>query len=306
MAIHDLQAVLHEVREAVGPLIGSGSVADYIPRLGAVNPDQFGIAVMTTDGELCSAGDGDVEFSIQSISKVFSLALVMAADGDGIWQRIDREPSGAAFNSLAQLEYKRGIPRNPFMNAGALVVADHLLSLTEPEDSPVLEFVRAESGNPSIAIDALTVASELSHADLNSSIAHMLRSFGNLRNEVPNVLERYVEQCSIAMSCEDLAAAGLFLARRGVRADGSRLLTENQAKRVNAVMLTSGFYDAAGDIAYRVGLPGKSGVGGGILAIVPDVCAICVWAPGLDASGNSLVGMAALDELTSRTGWSIF
>lgn len=302
----EIQAVLQEVREAVSPLIGSGSVADYIPRLAAVNPDQFGIAVMTADGELASAGDSGIEFSIQSISKVFSLALVMAGDGDEIWQRIDREPSGAAFNSLAQLEYKRGIPRNPFMNAGALVVADHLLSLTASGEHPVLDFVRAESGNPGIAIDALTAASELSHADRNSSIAHMLRSFGNLRNPVPDVLERYVRQCSIAMSCEDLAAAGLFLARRGVRADGSRLLTANQAKRVNAVMLTSGFYDAAGEFAYRVGLPGKSGVGGGILAIVPDVAAICVWAPGLDASGNSLVGMAALDALTSRTGWSIF
>lgn len=302
----EIQAVLQEVREAVSPLIGSGSVADYIPRLAAVNPDQFGIAVMTADGELASAGDSGIEFSIQSISKVFSLALVMAGDGDEIWQRIDREPSGAAFNSLAQLEYKRGIPRNPFMNAGALVVADHLLSLTASGEHPVLDFVRAESGNPDIAIDALTAASELSHADRNSSIAHMLRSFGNLRNPVPDVLERYVRQCSIAMSCEDLAAAGLFLARRGVRADGSRLLTANQAKRVNAVMLTSGFYDAAGEFAYRVGLPGKSGVGGGILAIVPDVAAICVWAPGLDASGNSLVGMAALDALTSRTGWSIF
>lgn len=305
MAIN-LQELVDDVHEAVRPLIGSGSVADYIPRLAAVNPDHFGISVMMTDGTQVSSGDADVEFSIQSISKVFSLALVMAGDGDEIWQRVDREPSGAAFNSLAQLEYKRGIPRNPFMNAGALVVADHLLSLTPEAGDPVLDFVRTESGNSEISIDALTAASELAHADRNSSISHLLRSFGNLINDVDAVLDRYVRQCSISMSCIDLAAAGAFLARRGESADGRHLLSGNQTKRVNAVMLTSGFYDAAGEFAYRVGLPGKSGVGGGILAIVPDVCSICVWGPGLDSSGNSLIGMAALDELTSRTGWSIF
>ncbi|MGO3147225.1 MAG: glutaminase [Leucobacter sp.] len=305
MAI-DIQGILAEVEEAVRPLIGSGNVADYIPRLAAVNPDRFGIAIATLDGEKHVIGDSHEEFSIQSISKVFSLALVIAADGDGVWQRVDREPSGAAFNSLAQLEHKRGIPRNPFMNAGALVVADHLLSFTDAQATPVLDLLRTESGNPDIQIDALTKTSELSHGDRNAATAYMLRSFGNLRNDVDDVLESYVQQCSIAMTCEDLAAAALFLARDGIRADGTHLIAEDQAKRVNAVMLTSGFYDAAGEFAYRVGLPGKSGVGGGILAIVPDVGTICVWGPGLDASGNSLVGMSALAELTTRTGWSIF
>lgn len=302
----DIQYALDESYDAVRPLIGSGSVAEYIPRLAAVNPDQFGMAVVMNDGARYGVGDSEVPFSIQSMSKVFSLALVMAGDGDEIWQRIGREPSGAAFNSLAQLEFKRGIPRNPFMNAGALVVADHLLGLSGPDEDPVLELLRAESGNPGLRPDALTAASELEHSDRNSSIAYLLSSFGNLRNPVDEVLERYVRQCAISMSCADVAAAGAFLARGGVRADGSALLTASQVKRVNAVMLTSGFYDAAGEFAYRVGLPGKSGVGGGILAIVPGVCSICVWGPGLDGSGNSLIGMAALDALTSRTGWSIF
>lgn len=301
-----LQEVLEEVHEAVRPIIGSGSVADYIPRLAAVNPEHFGLTVATLDGQRHSVGDATVGFSIQSISKVFSLALVIARDGDGIWQRVDREPSGAAFNSLAQLEYKRGIPRNPFMNAGALVVTDQLLSLSEAGESPVLDLCRKESGNPEISVDELTAESELTHRDLNAATAHMLRGFGNLRHSVDEVLDAYVRQCAITMSCENLAAAGLFLAQDGIRADGSNLITESQAKRVNAVMLTSGFYDAAGEFAYRVGLPGKSGVGGGILAIVPDVGSICVWSPGLNASGNSLVGMVALSELTARTGWSIF
>lgn len=302
----NLQSVLEDVYEVVQPLIGSGNVADYIPRLASVNPDHFGIAVTMADGEKFSVGEATTEFSIQSISKVFSLALVIAQDNDEIWRRVGREPSGAAFNSLAQLEYKRGIPRNPFMNAGALVVVDHLLSNTDGDESPVLDFLRTESGNEDIEIDALTVASEQSHGDRNAATAHLLRSFGNLHNDVNDVLDAYIEQCSISMSCEDLATAGLFLARDGKRADGSQWLLDSQAKRVNAVMLTSGFYDAAGEFAYSVGLPGKSGVGGGILAIVPDVCSICVWGPGLDSSGNSLVGMAALSELSSRTGWSIF
>ena len=302
----NLQSVLEDVYEVVEPLIGSGNVADYIPRLASVNPDHFGIAVTMADGEKFAIGDSTTEFSIQSISKVFSLAIAIAQDHDEIWRRVGREPSGAAFNSLAQLEYKRGIPRNPFMNAGALVVVDHLLSNYVGDGSPVLDFLRTESGNDDIEIDALTVASEQSHGDRNAATAHLLRSFGNLHNEVNDVLDKYIEQCSIAMSCEDLATAGLFLARDGKRADGSQWLLDSQAKRVNAVMLTSGFYDAAGEFAYSVGLPGKSGVGGGILAIVPDICSICVWGPGLDSSGNSLAGMAALSELSTRTGWSIF
>ncbi|MGI6879381.1 glutaminase [Microbacterium sp. gxy059] len=305
MTTIDVQGVLQEVHEAVSPLIGSGSVAEYIPRLAAVSPEHFGMAVTTIDGERFSVGDAATEFSIQSISKVFALALVISADGDEIWRRVGREPSGAAFDSLAQLERTRGIPRNPFVNAGALVVTDQLLSLSDG-GSPVLDLLRAESGNDDLAVDALTAASELAHGDRSHATAFLLRSFGNLAGDVDSVIDAYVQQCSIAISCGDLATAGLFLARDGIRADGTRLLTDSQAKRVNAVMLTSGFYDAAGEFAYRVGLPGKSGVGGGILAIVPDVGAICVWGPGLDASGNSLIGVAALDELTTRTGWSIF
>ncbi|MEB4613610.1 glutaminase [Leucobacter sp. M11] len=302
----DMQAVLEEIHEAVRPMIGSGTVAEYIPRLAAVNPDQFGMSVVMNDGTSYGVGDCEVPFSIQSISKVFTLVLTLDRDGDEIWTRVGREPSGAAFNSLAQLEYKRGIPRNPFMNAGALVVTDHLLGLSEAGEQPLLELLRAEAGNPAIAPDPLVAASEADHADRNSSIAYLLSSFGNLRNPVGDVLAHYFEQCAIAMSTRDLAAAGAFLARGGIRQDGTPVLSPRQAKRVNAVMLTAGFYDAAAEFAYRVGLPGKSGVGGGILAIVPGKCSICVWGPGLDSSGNSMIGMAALDEFTSRTGWSVF
>ena len=302
----DMQATLDEIAEAVGPQIGSGVVAEYIPRLAAVNPDQFGMSVVMNDGSSYGVGDFEVPFSIQSISKVFTLVLALQASGDAIWDRVGREPSGAAFNSLAQLEFKRGIPRNPFMNAGALVVTDHLLGVSGTDANPLLDLLRTESGNPEIRPDALVSTSEAGHSDRNRSIAYLLSSFGNLRNEVGAVLDRYFDQCAISMSCAELAAAGAFLSRGGVRADGTELISPLQAKRVNAVMLTAGFYDAAAEFAYRVGLPGKSGVGGGILAIVPGKCSICVWAPGLDSAGNSLVGMAALDEFTSRTGWSVF
>lgn len=306
MADVEMQEVLDEIHEAVRPLIGSGAVADYIPRLAGVNPDQFGMSVVMNDGSSYSIGDSDERFSIQSITKVFTLVLSLEGDGETIWERVGREPSGAAFNSLAQLEYKRGIPRNPFINAGALVVTDHLLSLYGAEAEPLLELLRTESGSETIRPDALVASSEADRSDRNSSIAYLLSSFGNLANPVDDVLQRYFEQCAIAMTCTELAEAGAFLARGGVRQSGERLLSLQQVKRINAVMLTAGFYDAAAEFAYRVGLPGKSGVGGGILAIVPGKCSICVWAPGLDTSGNSLVGMAALDEFTARTGWSVF
>jgi glutaminase len=308
----DIEQILEDTYDAVRPLIGSGAVAEYIPRLAAVNPEQFGMAVVMNDGREFHVGDSSVQFSVQSMSKVFSLALVLAGDGESIWHRVGREPSGAAFNSLTQLEYSRGVPRNPFVNAGALVVTDQLLTDAADELdgrlglNPILDFVRTESENLAISADPLVASSEAEHSHRNAAIAHLLSSFGNLQNPVGDVLERYFEQCAISMNCRDVAAATSVLARGGLRRDGSRLLSASQAKRINSVMLTSGFYDAAGEFAYRVGLPGKSGVGGGILAVVPGQCSICVWAPGLNASGNSLVGVAALDEFTTRTGWSIF
>ncbi|WP_086707132.1 glutaminase, partial [Streptomyces antimycoticus] len=226
--------------------------------------------------------------------------------GEKLWRRVGREPSGNPFNSLVQLEYENGIPRNPFINAGALVVTDRLQTLTGDASTTMLDFLRSESGNPDLAFDQEVAVSESAHGDRNAAVAHFMASYGNLHNPVPTVLEHYFWQCSIEMSCRDLALAGGFLARHGLRADGSRLLSQSEAKRVNAVMLTCGTYDAAGDFAYRVGLPGKSGVGGGIVAVVPGRCTLCVWSPGLDARGNSVAGVAALDHFTTLTGWSVF
>ncbi|MFP3580848.1 MULTISPECIES: glutaminase [unclassified Arthrobacter] len=302
----DIQNLLDDIVGAVQPHVGQGNVADYIPQLAAVDPHQFGISVATRDGEVFSAGDAHVEFSIQSISKVFALALVLAFDGDGIWKRVFREPSGNPFNSLIQLESENGIPRNPFINAGAIVVSDRLLSVTGSAAMAVRDLLRRETGNATLEADQRVAGSELANSHRNASLAHFLASCGNLENPVDLVLESYVNQCALAMTCEDLALATRFLAANGVGAEGTRLLSPAQTKRINAVMLTCGTYDAAGEFAYRVGLPGKSGVGGGIVAVVPNKCAISVWSPGLGRSGNSVAGVAALDEFTTRTGWSVF
>ncbi|WP_030806377.1 glutaminase [Streptomyces sp. NRRL S-337] len=340
----DYQAVLEEVAAYARPYVGQGQVADYIPALERVSADRFGIAVADIHGAVHGVGDWEVPFSVQSISKTFSLALVMAQSpgsqggdgnhggngarggigasggsggpggigasggpgGDDIWKRVGREPSGTPFNSLVQLEAENGIPRNPFINAGALVVTDRLQTLTGDASTSMLHFLREESGNPDLAFDQAVADSEAEHGDRNAALAHFMASFGNLENPVPSVIQHYFWQCSIEMSCRDLAVAGGFLARHGLRADGSRLLEAREAKRINAVMLTCGTYDAAGEFAYRVGLPAKSGVGGGIFAVIPGRCTLCVWSPGLDARGNSVAGAAALDHFTTLTGWSVF
>ena len=302
----DMQTLLNRIADEVKPGLGKGSVAKYIPALAAVDPGRFGIAVADIDGEVCGAGDWETPFSIQSVSKVFTLALVLAREDDSLWRRVGREPSGNPFNSLVQLEHEHGIPRNPFINAGALVVTDQLISLAGDTADALLGFLREESGNGALDYDDVVVSSEAAHAHRNLALAHFIASYGNIRNDVPAVLDHYIRQCAIAINCRDLALAGLFLARHGVRRDGTRLLTRSQAKRVNAIMLSCGTYDAAGEFAYRVGIPGKSGVGGGILAVIPGRCVIAVWGPELDDRGNSVAGVEALDRFTTITGWSVF
>lgn len=301
----DIAGVLEEIRAEVTPYVGAGAVADYIPGLATVDPDQFGMAVAMNDGTVHTTGSSDVAFSVQSISKVFTLALVIAQD-DAIWERVWREPSGNPFNSLLQLDQERGRPRNPFINAGALVVTDRLQSMTGDASAALGELVRTESGNPAIDADPEVARSEHERGHRIAAMAHLLASYDNLETSVDEVLEQYFWQCALSMSCREVALAASLLARNGVRADGTRMLSLSQTKRINAVMLTCGTYDAAGEFAYRVGLPAKSGVGGGILAVVPDRCTIAVWSPALSPSGNSAAGLAALDLFTTRTGWSVF
>ncbi|MEV5981915.1 glutaminase [Streptomyces sp. NPDC052114] len=300
------QPVLDRIATEIAATPGRGRPADYIPALACADPNRFAMAVAELDGTVYGVGDWQHPFSTQSITKVFTLALALSLEDDELWEHVGREPSGNPFNSLVQLEYEHGIPRNPFINAGALVVTDRLHSLTGDASGALRDFLRAESGNPGLTFDRQIAASEAAHGDRNAALAHFMASYGNISNPVPELLDQYIRQCSVAASCADLALAAGFLARHGIRADGSTLLSRSRAKQVNAVMLTCGTYDAAGDFAHRVGLPGKSGVGGGIIAVVPGHCTICVWSPGLDQRGNSVAGVAALDRFTTHTGLSIF
>ena len=307
MQYMDYQKVIDGIHSGLQGMRGEGRVADYIPALAKVDPKRFGIAVATLDGQEYMTGDAQVCFSIQSISKVFTLAMVTRRIGDEIWKAVGREPSGNPFNSLVQLEYEQGMPRNPFINAGALVVTDRLISLYPHPKDTMIEFVRELCANDDIYYDKEIARSERLNADRNMALAYFMKSFGNIENDVETLLDVYCHQCAISMSCTDLARAFLFLSNRGINPfNGERILTVSQAKRLGALMLTCGFYDESGDFAFRVGLPGKSGVGGGIAAYIPGNLAITVWSPGLNRHGNSLIGMAALEHFTTDIGNSIF
>ena len=301
-----IEDALQRAQEAAAPEVGRGQLATDIPSLAGVDPHQFGMAIASVDGEVHVIGDADVPFSVQSISKVFTLALVVAAEGEAIWKRVGREPSGSPFNSLLQLDQEAGRPRNPFINAGALVVTDRLQSLSGDASGTLRDLMRRESGRSSVESDPEVARSELEAGHRTYAVAHLLASYGNLESTVDEVIDQYVAQCALSMSCRELARAGLFLARDGVLSDGSQLLSPRETKRVNAVMLTCGTYDSAGEFAYRVGVPAKSGVGGGILAVIPDRGVACVWSPALGPSGSSAAGLAALDAFTTYSDWTVF
>jgi glutaminase len=303
----DFTAVLGEIHAEIRPHLADGRVADYIPELAAVPREQFGMALVELDGTVHACGAAGQVFSIQSVSKIFTLTLALKALGNDLWRRVGREPSGSAFNSLLHLEYEDGRPRNPFINAGALVVTDAVLALHADATGAVLDTVRRLSGNGAIAVNERVAASERASGYRNASLANFLKSFGRLDHAVDDVLAAYYRHCAIEMSAVDLARAAHFLVNRGVPlGEREPYIAPNRAKYINALMMTCGTYDAVGDFAYRVGLPGKSGVGGGILAVMPGRFSVCVWSPGLDASGNSLAGVLALEWLTTKTGISIF
>jgi len=302
----DYAAILEEIHTEIQPLLGQGRVADYIPPLAAVPADRFGMVVRTVDHEVFSVGDAAVRFSIQSIAKLFSLTLAMRLEGDAIWSRVGREPSGGAFNSLVQLELERGIPRNPLINAGAMVILDAVLHHAREGEDLLIELVRRAAANESIGYDLAVAEAERVTGHRNRALAHFLRSFGNLHHDPDLVLDAYVRLCSISMSCVELSEAFFYLATCGRTFADDEIATPRQVKRVNAVMLTCGVYDEAGDYAYRVGLPAKSGVGGGVVAVMPGKFVAAVWSPGLSERGNSLAGTMALELLTTKTGVSIF
>jgi glutaminase len=304
-----LAATVAEIVAQAAKATDRGRVADYIPSLGCIDPAHFGIAVVTADGAVHTGGDADQPFSIQSVSKVFALTLALGKVGSDLWHRVGVEPSGSAFNSVVQLEAEKGIPRNPFINAGAIVVSDVVLGGGEPRDAigDILRFVRFLSGDESVYIDSEVASSEADTGFRNVALGNYMRSFGNMEHRVDDALKVYFHQCAIAMSCRQLAMAGRYLMHEGIQPDtGRAVVTPLRARRLLSLMLTCGHYDGSGEFAFRVGIPGKSGVSGGILAIVPGKASIGVWSPGLNHRGNSKLGSEALEHLAAAMNWSVF
>ncbi|WP_211217644.1 glutaminase [Novispirillum itersonii] len=296
---YDYQSLLDRVHATVAAQPIRGKVADYIPALARVDGRRFGLALALTDGRVFSAGEADEPFSIQSMSKLFTLVMAQRLYGDDLWQRVGREPSGTAFNSLVQLEHEDGFPRNPFINAGALAVTNALVSRYAQPERAILDFLASLCGRKKIFIDEDVARSEEQHGDRNRAIAYFLKAHDRFENDVAEVTRTYFRQCAIPLTCRELAQAALFLANNGTTLDGARVLSPVQTRQTLAVMLTCGLYDGVGDFVFRVGLPAKSGVGGGIIAILPGVGSLCVWSPPLDARGNSARGIDALELIAA-------
>ncbi|WP_026191192.1 glutaminase [Methylosinus sp. LW4] len=305
----ELETAVQEIAAEMAARPDRGEVASYIPELAGVDPGAFGMVAIDAEGRVAAGGDADLPFSIQSISKVFTLTLALGMVGDLLWRRVGREPSGNPFNSIVQLERERGVPRNPFINAGAIAVTDVILSGHQPREAlgEILRFLQFLAQDETIYVDRAVAESEKRTGFRNIALANYMKSFGVIDNPVDFTLGVYFHHCAIAMTCRQLAMAGRYLAHSGrIPSAGSSVVSPERARRINALMLTCGHYDGSGEFAYRVGLPGKSGVGGGILAVAPGKASIAVWSPGLDANGNSHLGRIALEKLARRMGWSIF
>lgn len=302
----DYQKIIEEIYQEILPYSQKGKQADYIPALAKVNPDQFGMCLHTVGGEVFPFMQADERFSIQSISKVFSLAMCLSIKGEALWQRVGKEPSGTSFNSLVQLEIEKGIPRNPFINAGAIVLSDVLLTELENPEEEFLGFVRSLCGDDTIEYNMEVALSERETGYLNAAIANLLKYHGTIENDIEKVLMFYFKMCSVEMSCRQLSKAFLAFTNHSSFEYSGYRLSSSRIKRLNAVMQTCGFYDEAGEFSYLVGLPGKSGVGGGIVAVYPLRYAVAVWSPRLNSKGNSVMGMKALELLTTQTQESIF
>ena len=303
----DYQLILNEIYEIISAQKDRGELASYIPELAKVNPDNFGIYLTTVDKNEFGIGDCYTKFSIQSIAKVLSLSLAYKILREKIWARVGVEPSGTPFNSLVQLETDKGIPRNPFINSGALVICDILVSQLKNPLQDFLSFIREISDNANVNFSKSIIESERSVGYRNIALCNFIKSFGNIINDPDEILNFYFSMCSIEMSCQELSKTFLFFANNGfINSGNKQILSISQTKRINAIMQTCGFYDESGEFTFKVGLPGKSGVGGGIIAIHPNNYSIATWSPKLNKKGNSYRGMRFLELLTTNTQSSIF
>lgn len=303
----DYSKIVKEINDEIKPFEKEGNVATYIPELAKIDPNQYGLYIKCIGGQDYHIGKSFTKFSIQSISKVFAVSLAYALLGEQIWERVGVEPSGNPFNSIMQLEYEDGIPRNPMINSGAFVISDILYSNLPNPKRDLLEFVRKISGEEDIHPNEKVMASEKGTGFRNAALANFLKAYDNIHNDLDVMLDYYYFQCSLEMSCRQLAHAFQIFANHGrIPGQNEQILTKSQTKRMNAIMQTCGFYDESGDFTFKVGLPGKSGVGGGIAAVFPQEYSVAVWSPKLNTKGNSVLGLKSLELLTTKTGLSIF
>lgn len=303
----DYQKVIEEIYHEVNDLQLQGQVANYIPQLAEVSIEKYGICIISNQGEVFTIGDAQEKFSIQSISKVFTLAFAYSKFKESLWKSVGVEPSGNPFNSLLRLESEGGIPRNPLINSGALVVTDLIISESQLAFSDITNFINQLAGKTDIRFNSKTAHSEMAHSSRNKALAHFMKSYGNINSSVSELVSTYCYQCSIEMSCEELAQAFQVFAQNGWNPNASQqVLSKSETKRINAIMQMCGFYDEAGEFAFKVGLPGKSGVGGGMAAVLPGEFSVVVWSPALNEKGNSVKGLKTLELLTTKLGYSVF
>ena len=293
------ETLLKQALEFGRPYAEKGKVASYIPELSKADWHDLGISVHTIDGRQLRHGLHDRRFTIQSISKIINLAIALEHFGfDAVFHKAKMEPSGAAFNSMSRISDSEDIPFNPLVNSGAIAIVDLLLPLGL---EAMLSAARNLCADNEITLNEDVFQSEWSNSARNHSLAYLLKSKGVITQDVEEVLRLYTQLCSLNVNADDLASLGLLLANGGVHpVTGRRFLEEEVVRTVVTIMLTCGMYDGSGEFAVRVGLPSKSGVGGGILSVVPGALGICVYGPSLDEKGNSIAGQRIL-EYISRT-----
>ncbi len=301
------QKILNEIFDEINSLDCQGKQADYIPELAKVPPGKFAVYLTELNGKGYGVGDIDDKFSLQSITKVFAFTLAYRLLDDNIFHHVGVEPSGDPFNSLIQLEQEHGMPRNPLINAGALAVCDVLIDELDNPEKDLFDFIQKIAQNDTVTYNQKVYQSEKTTGHRNRALIHLMKSFGRIKNDTEKVLDLYFKLSSVEMTVKELSHTFLLYANHGkLPGTDEQILTKSQTKRLNAIMQTCGFYDEAGEFTFRVGLPGKSGVGGGIAALHPGEYAVAVWSPLLNPKGNSVKGLKALELLTTKTGWSIF
>lgn len=286
----------------------TGQLACYIPELCKADPNWFAISIVTTDGQTFQVGNCQQTFTIQSISKVFVYGMALADHGrDALLAKVGVEPTGDPFNSLIRLDEDSKRPDNPMINAGAIATTS-LIQGNGPTErlNRLLEMLRRYVGHE-VFIDMPVFMSERNTGHRNRAIAHLMLNFGMIDKNIDEALDLYFQQCSVLVNCHDLAVMAATLAHKGINPiTQERAVESGYVKDILSVMYTCGMYDFAGEWAYKVGLPAKSGVSGGIMAVVPNRAGIAVFSPLLDEYGNSIRGRRVLEALSQKLGLHLF